>query len=148
MSAPVMRTPSTVDLAQIREPLAYSLQHVNGVRTQRDGSSLTPKKHGSLSAFRVLRISELQVTTKVDTVRGEKPAKCKPGDVVVKVDPPYFRPTEVETLLGDPSKAKRGWEPTTPFSERVREMVASEYSAAKGDNLVKLAGSQAYDHQE
>ncbi len=45
---------------------------------------------------------------------GDK-AKCKPGDVIVKVDPRYFRPTEVETLLGDPSKAKQklGWEPTT-----------------------------------
>ena len=77
-------------------------------------------------------------------------AKCKVGDVIVKVDPRYFRPTEVESLLGDPSKAKSklGWEPTTPFSELVREMVESDYSAAKRDSLVKLAGFQAYDYHE
>ena len=85
----------------------------------------------------------------VAKVTGNK-AKCKPGDVVVKVDPRYFRPTEVETLLGDPSKAKAklGWEPTTTFAELVREMVESDYSAARRDSLVKLAGFQAYDHHE
>ncbi|WP_043457982.1 GDP-mannose 4,6-dehydratase [Azohydromonas australica] len=77
-------------------------------------------------------------------------AKVKPGDVIVKVDPRYFRPTEVETLLGDPSKAKQklGWEPTTTFEELVREMVHSDYDAAKRDSLVKLAGFQAYDYHE
>jgi GDPmannose 4,6-dehydratase len=77
-------------------------------------------------------------------------AKCKPGDVIVKVDPRYFRPTEVETLLGDPGKAKAqlGWEPTTSFQSLVREMVESDYTAAKRDSLVKLAGFQAYDYHE
>jgi GDPmannose 4,6-dehydratase len=77
-------------------------------------------------------------------------AKVKPGDVIVKVDPRYFRPTEVETLLGDPSKAKQklGWEPTTSFEDLVREMVHSDYAAAKRDSLVKLAGFQAYDYHE
>ena len=77
-------------------------------------------------------------------------AKCKPGEVIVKVDPRYYRPTEVETLLGDPSKAKAklGWEPTTTLHELVKEMVLSDYSAAKRDSLVKLAGFQAYDHHE
>ena len=85
----------------------------------------------------------------VAAVTGDR-AKCKVGDVIVKVDPRYFRPTEVETLLGDPSKAKAklGWVPTTPFSELVREMVESDYSAAKRDSLVKLAGFQAYDYHE
>ena len=61
---------------------------------------------------------------------------------VVKVDPRYYRPTEVETLLGDPSKAKAklGWQPTTPFAELVREMVEADYNAARRDSLVKLAG--------
>jgi GDPmannose 4,6-dehydratase len=70
--------------------------------------------------------------------------------VVVRVDPRYFRPTEVETLLGDPSKAKAklGWTPTTTFEELVREMVQSDYTAARRDSLVKLAGFQAYDHHE
>jgi GDPmannose 4,6-dehydratase len=93
---------------------------------------------------------EVGIVTKVDDVNGEKLAKCKVGDVVVKVDPRYFRPTEVETLLGDPSKAKTklGWEPTTPFSELVREMVESDYSAAKRDSMIKLAGFQTYDYHE
>ena len=85
----------------------------------------------------------------VTAVAGNK-AKCKPGDAVVKVDPRYFRPTEVETLLGDPSKAKAklGWTPTTTFDELVREMVEADYTAARRDSMVKLAGFQAYDHHE
>ena len=85
----------------------------------------------------------------VAQVTGNK-AKCKVGEVVVKVDPRYYRPTEVETLLGDPSKAKAklGWEPTTTFAELVREMVAADYNAARRDSLVKLAGFQAYDYNE
>ena len=90
------------------------------------------------------------MVAKVERVNGELRAKCKPGEVIVKVDPRYYRPTEVETLLGDPSKAKAklGWEPTTTLHELVKEMVLSDYSAAKRDSLVKLAGFQAYDHHE
>ncbi len=93
---------------------------------------------------------EIGVVTAVAKTKGDLRAKCKVGDVIVKVDPRYFRPTEVETLLGDPTKAKvkLGWVPTTPFSELVREMVESDYTAAKRDSLVKLAGFQAYDHHE
>ena len=96
--------------------------------------------------FKGQGVDEVGVVTHVSGKR----AKCKPGDVVVKVDPRYFRPTEVETLLGDPSKAKAklGWTPTTPFEELVREMVESDYNAAKRDSLIKLAGFQAYDHHE
>ncbi len=85
----------------------------------------------------------------VAKVEGSK-AKCKVGDVIVRVDPRYFRPTEVETLLGDPSKAKAklGWTPTTTFEELVKEMVESDYTSARRDSLVKLAGFQAYDYNE
>ena len=85
----------------------------------------------------------------VAAVKGNQ-AKCKVGDVIVRVDPRYFRPTEVETLLGDPSKAKAklGWTPTTTFEELVREMVLADYTAARRDSLVKLAGFQAYDYNE
>jgi GDPmannose 4,6-dehydratase len=93
---------------------------------------------------------EIGVVSAVKKVGGEVRAKCKPGDVIVRVDPRYFRPTEVETLLGDPSKAKAklGWVPTTSFEELVREMVESDYTSAKRDSLVKLAGFQAYDYHE
>ena len=72
------------------------------------------------------------------------------GDVVVRVDPRYYRPTEVETLLGDPTKArvKLGWTPKISLPELVKEMVESDYTSAKRDSLVKSAGFQAYDYHE
>jgi len=85
----------------------------------------------------------------IKSVQGHK-ARCKPGTVVVKVDPRYFRPTEVENLLGDPSKAKAklGWTPTTGFDELVREMVENDYTTARRDELVKSAGFPAFDYYE
>ena len=73
-----------------------------------------------------------------------------PGQTIVRVDPRYFRPTEVETLLGDPTKAreKLGWVPKTSFAELVTEMVRSDYDHAKRDALVKSAGFRAFDHHE
>jgi len=81
---------------------------------------------------------------------GGQKAKVKLGDVVVRVDPRYFRPTEVETLLGDASKAKAklGWTPATTLQELVSEMVRADYDAAKRDSLIKLAGFKAYDYHE
>jgi GDPmannose 4,6-dehydratase len=72
------------------------------------------------------------------------------GDIIVRVDPRYYRPTEVETLLGEPEKARRklGWTPQTTLAELVREMVHSDYTAAKRDDMVKQAGFQAYDYHE
>ena len=74
----------------------------------------------------------------------------QPGQVIVRVDPRYYRPTEVETLLGDPTKArvKLGWTPTTKLAELVAEMVDADYTAAKRDALVRQAGFQAYDYHE
>jgi GDPmannose 4,6-dehydratase len=93
---------------------------------------------------------EIGTVSAVNKVGGELRAKCKLGDVIVRVDPRYFRPTEVETLLGDPTKAKEklGWVPTTSFEELVREMVESDFTSAKRDSMVKLAGFQAYDYHE
>lgn len=64
------------------------------------------------------------------------------GRCVVAVDKRYFRPTEVETLLGDPSKAKRklGWEPTTTFEELVAEMVRADMEETMRDDLIKKNG--------
>jgi GDPmannose 4,6-dehydratase len=85
----------------------------------------------------------------VDAVTDDK-AACKLGSVAVRVDPRYFRPTEVETLLGDASKAQRklGWRPRTSFEELVREMVRSDYEAARRDQLVQHHGFQAYEFHE
>jgi GDPmannose 4,6-dehydratase len=74
----------------------------------------------------------------------------KPGQVVVRVDPRYFRPTEVETLLGDATRAreKLGWTPRITLEELVAEMTDSDFTAAQRDALVKSAGFQAYDYHE
>ena len=76
--------------------------------------------------------------------------RVSPGDVIVRVDPRYFRPTEVETLLGDCSKAreKLGWEPRTPFTALVREMALADYQIARRDALVTMAGFKTLEHHE
>ena len=72
------------------------------------------------------------------------------GKCIVAVDPRYFRPTEVETLLGDPSKAKEklGWTPRITFKELVAEMVREDLKSAERDELVKSHGFNAYDYHE
>jgi GDPmannose 4,6-dehydratase len=85
---------------------------------------------------------------RVRSTSGDTP--LKPGQVVVRVDPRYFRPTEVETLLGDPSKAKSrlGWTPRTSFSDLVSEMMREDLKSARRDALVKKHGYAAYDYHE
>ena len=72
------------------------------------------------------------------------------GKVIVRVDPRYFRPTEVETLLGDPTKAKQklGWTPKITFKQLVAEMVREDLKSAERDELVKKHGYTAYDYHE
>jgi GDPmannose 4,6-dehydratase len=72
------------------------------------------------------------------------------GQCVTAIDPRYFRPAEVETLLGDPRKAreKLGWTPTTSFEELVAEMMQADLSLARRDAMVKEAGYHAPAHHE
>jgi GDPmannose 4,6-dehydratase len=72
------------------------------------------------------------------------------GRVIVAVDPRYFRPTEVDTLLGNPAKAKTklGWTPKISFNELVREMVRVDLEEAKRDELCRRAGYTVKDHME
>ncbi len=72
------------------------------------------------------------------------------GKCIISVDPRYFRPTEVDTLLGDPAKAKEklGWQPKITFDELVREMVQEDLAAAERDELVKRHGYYANDYHE
>ena len=72
------------------------------------------------------------------------------GNCIVQVDPRYFRPTEVETLLGDATKAreKLGWTPRTTFAELVAEMVREDLKAAERDELIKKHGYQTMDRHE
>ena len=72
------------------------------------------------------------------------------GNTIVAVDPRYFRPSEVETLLGDPSLAHQrlGWKPTVSFESLVREMIEADLVAAERDQLVKKHGYDAYEYHE
>lgn len=78
----------------------------------------------------------------VKSVGGDRATAIKRGDVIVKIDPRYFRPTEVETLLGDPSKAKEklGWEPVITAQEMCREMVNYDLEQARQNALLKHHG--------
>jgi GDPmannose 4,6-dehydratase len=115
----------------------YSVRQFVDFAAEELGVSLTWEGEGEHETGRVAAVSS-------------KDVKVKAGDIVVRVDPRYFRPTEVETLLGDASKAreKLGWTPQTSLQELVKEMVHSDYAAAKRDALVKMAGFTAYDYHE
>ena len=78
------------------------------------------------------------------------PVTDHPSPMIVAVDPRYFRPTEVETLLGDATKAreKLGWTPRITFKELVTEMVREDLKAAERDELVKKHGYKAMDYHE
>ena len=94
--------------------------------------------------------SEIGTVESVQPVNGKVLSSCKPGQVIVRVDARYYRPTEVETLLGDASKAHRklGWKPVTTLAELVSEMTAADYESARRDSLIKQAGFKAYDYHE
>ena len=83
-------------------------------------------------------------TATVAAIAGDKAPGLKVGDVIVKIDPRYFRPTEVETLLGDPSKAKAklGWTPEITVQQMCAEMVATDLEEAKKHAILKKHGYQ------
>jgi len=86
----------------------------------------------------------------VDGVEGGNAPALAPGQVVVRVDPRYFRPTEVETLLGDPTKAKTklGWTPEITVQEMCAEMVATDLGIARQQALLKKHGYQVFNATE
>ena len=94
--------------------------------------------------------AELDLTNQAQAAsffKQEKPdqvylAAAKVGDVIVQIDPRYYRPTEVETLLGDPTKAKEklGWVPEITLDEMIVEMVASDLEKAKQHALLEKHG--------
>jgi GDPmannose 4,6-dehydratase len=78
----------------------------------------------------------------VRSVEGDAAPAVKPGDVIVSVDPRYFRPAEVETLLGDPAMAKKdlGWIPEITLDEMISEMVACDLESSRQHSLLKRHG--------
>lgn len=94
---------------------------------------------GVLIRFEGCGIEELGI---VSEVKGSQAPALKAGDVIVKVDPRYFRPTEVETLLGDPAKAKEklGWVPEITLDEMIQEMVDFDLDQARRHALLMQHG--------
>lgn len=86
----------------------------------------------------------------VEEVKGDNAPGVKPGDVIVRVDPRYFRPSEVATLLGDPTKAKEklGWEPETTARQMCAEMVAKDLETAKKFAFLKSNGYDVHIAEE
>jgi GDPmannose 4,6-dehydratase len=80
----------------------------------------------------------------------EEGVDAKSGHTIVRIDPRYFRPTEVETLLGDPAKAKAklGWVPAVGFEQLVREMVESDHEIARRDAHMQQQGFKVLRHHE
>jgi len=105
----------------------------------REFVALSAKELGIELAFTGEGVDEVAT---VKSVSGDKAPGIKEGDVIVKVDPRYFRPAEVETLLGDPSKAKEklGWEPEITVEEMCAEMVANDLDVAQRHALLKKHG--------
>ena len=93
---------------------------------------------------------ELGIKIRWEGVGVDEKGYDEKGGCIVAVDSRYFRPTEVETLLGDPSKAKNklGWVPKVTFKELVAEMVREDLKAAERDELVKRHGYNAFDYHE
>ena len=115
---------------------------VRGVKRRTKDSGLSPQS-SALSP----KSSPLSAQP---SVLSPQSSVLRPGQAIVRIDPRYFRPTEVETLLGDPSKARRklGWKPKVSFKALVTEMMGADLQAAERDALVKRHGFPAYDYHE
>jgi len=110
----------------------------------------TGEQH-SVHEFVTLAAREIGIELKWDGQGiDEKAYDVTSGKLIVAVDPRYFRPTEVETLLGDPSKAreKLGWVPEISFMELVREMAAADLRGAERDALIKKEGFKTFNYHE
>ncbi len=105
----------------------------------RDFIRMSASELGISLKFEGLGVDEKAIVTKIE---GDKAPALKEGDIIMQVDPRYFRPAEVETLLGDPTKAKvkLGWVPETTLPELVQEMVAHDLQNARQHALLKTHG--------
>jgi GDPmannose 4,6-dehydratase len=112
--------------------------------TAKDYVIATGEQH-SVREFLDIAARELDIQLRWQGKGVEEHAIDERGEIIVRVDPRYFRPAEVETLLGSPEKAKRelGWTPRTTFRELITEMVAEDLKLAKRDLLVQKHGYEA-----
>jgi GDPmannose 4,6-dehydratase len=110
----------------------------------------TGEQH-SVREFVELSAKELEIDIRWEGEGiNEKGFDVTSGQCIVQVDPRYFRPAEVETLLGDPSnaKSKLGWVPKITFEELVSEMVREDLATAQKDELAKQHGYKHYNYHE
>jgi GDPmannose 4,6-dehydratase len=107
--------------------------------TVREFIQKSAKELGITLQFEGKAESEKAIVAKVE---GDRAPSLKVGDVIVQIDPHYYRPTEVETLLGDPTKAKEklGWVPEITLDQMIEEMVAHDLEKAKQHALLKKHG--------
>ncbi len=108
-------------------------------------------EHYSVREFIETAAQQLDITIRWEG-RGieEKGIRADTGQIIVAVDPIYFRPTEVQDLLGDAAKARQklGWKPRTTFQELVSDMVAADLREARKDYLCLQEGFQTFNHTE
>ena len=109
----------------------------------------TGEQH-SVREFVSLAAKFLQIEISWEGKGVDEKGLSKDGNIIVAVDPRYYRPTEVESLLGDASKAKRelGWHPRTTFYQLVEEMADEDLKAAKRDSLIRKHGYSVFNHHE
>lgn len=119
---------ATGEQYSVREFIEYAVQ-VMGMKIAWEGNGLD------------------EVGRVVETKDSEGP---KPGDIIVRIDPRYFRPTEVESLWGDASKAKKqlGWEPKISFKQLVEEMVTEDLTLAQRDAIIAREGYKTFKYHE
>jgi len=129
-------------MLQQEKPVDYVI--ATGVQyTVREFVEKTAAELGVKLAWEGSGVDEIGIVESIsDDAKGDKCPALNIGDVIVRVDPRYFRPAEVETLLGDATKAKKelGWEPEITLDEMIAEMVAHDVNAAKKEVVIANSG--------
>jgi GDPmannose 4,6-dehydratase len=116
----------------------------------RDFIERSAKELGITLRFEGKDTDEVGIVDSIDTSKVDPGVTVKPGDTAVAIDPRYYRPAEVETLLGDPTFARTqlGWEPKTTLDEMIAEMVESDLGIAKKNRLLLDRGYEVTQSRE
>ena len=136
-------------MLQQSEPKDYVI--ATGQQTSvRDFIERSAKQLGITLRFEGSGEDEKGIVKSIDAAIADPGITAKPGDIAVAIDPRYYRPAEVDTLLGDPSLAREqlGWQPTTTLDQMIEEMVASDLAAAKKNRLLRDSGYEVNHARE
>ena len=134
-------------MLQQKEPDDYVIA-TGESHSVRELCELAFSKAGINIEWKGFGVKEKGIAKNINRLHG-KPT-VKKGDAVISVDPRYFRPTEVDSLLGNPKKARKklGWQPVIKFEEMISEMVAYDLEEAKRDFLCKTSGYRIINNHE